>query len=123
MSKKISLYILAGIILFGFAVGGYGVYRYVDAELKLRDNEAEKLISSGKQVEVDSFNMGYELFKSSLERDELRKQRADALPFMGVGMVVIAVGWLGYEIFPKKNQKADPTDTQTMEILENGKNP
>ncbi len=107
------------IILLGFAIGGYGVYQYVDAELKLRDNEAEKLIDSGKEVEIDSFNAGYELFKASVERDELREQRTDALPFMGVGMAVVAVGWLGYEFVPllRKNRQipteADSTETPT----------
>ncbi len=117
MKNKISLYLLAGMILLGFAIGGYGVYQYVDAELKLRDNEAEKLIDSGQKVEIDSFNAGYELFKASVERDELREQRTDALPFMGVGMAVVAVGWLGYEFVPilRKNRQAstEPESTET----------
>lgn len=111
-SKRIASGILVIIILLGFAIGGYGVYQYVDAELKLRDNEAEKLIDSGQKVEVNNFNEGYELFKATVERDELREQRADALPFMGVGMAVVAVGWLGYELIPvlRKNRQSESTE-------------
>ncbi|KAB2866285.1 MAG: hypothetical protein F9K46_02635 [Anaerolineae bacterium] len=114
MNKKFSLYMLAGVILLGFAIGGYGVYQYVDAELKLRDNEAEKLIDSGQEVEVNNFNEGYELFKATVERDKLRDQRANALPLMGVGMAVVAVGWLGYELIPilRKNRQSESTENR-----------
>lgn len=106
-SKRIANGVLVIIILLGFAIGGYGVYQYVDAELKLRDNEAEKLIDSGQEVELNNFNEGYELFKATVERDKLHDQRADALPYMGVGMAVVAVGWLGYELIPvlRKNRQ------------------
>ncbi|MCQ3929882.1 MAG: hypothetical protein DPW16_05450 [Chloroflexi bacterium] len=115
-SKKVASGILVTIILLGFAIGGYGVYQYVDAELKLRDNEAEKLIDSGQEVEVNNFNEGYELFKATVERDELRDQRADALPYMGVGMAVVSVGWLGYELIPvlRKNRQA-PNEIESTE--------
>lgn len=114
-SKRIASGILVIIILLGFTIGGYGVYQYVDAELKLRDNEAEKLIDSGQEVEVNNFNEGYELFKATVERDELRDQRADALPYMGVGMAVVAVGWLGYELIPvlRKNRQSESTENLT----------
>jgi hypothetical protein len=104
--KKIFGWAILGIVVLGLGIGLYGAYQYVDAELKLRDNRAEQLIESGEEVEVNSFNEGYELFESSVERDELHDQRADALPFIGVGIAIIGVGWLGYEFLPalRKNR-------------------
>lgn len=107
MNKKFAPFALLGILLIGLGIGLYGAYQYVDAELKLRDNRAEQLIESGEEVEVNSFNEGYELFESSVERDELHDQRANALPFIGVGVAIIGVGWLGYEFLPalRKNRQ------------------
>jgi hypothetical protein len=106
MNKKFAPFVLLGIFLIGLGIGLYGAYQYVDAELKLKDNRAEQLIEAGGEVEVNSTNEAFELYKTTVERDNLRDQRADALPFIGVGIAIIGVGWLGYEFLPalRKNR-------------------
>src|SRR5262245_27129758 len=107
MNKKFTPFALLGISLVGLAIGLYGVYQYVDAELKLKDNRAGQLIEAGGEVEVNSTNEAFEHYKTTVERDNLRDQRADALPFIGVGVAIIGVGWLGYEFLPalRKNRR------------------
>jgi hypothetical protein len=116
-SQKMTRGVVAVIVLVGLLIGLYGVYRYVDAERKLADNEANKIIEAGGKVDVQQgdFGAGYELFKSTIERDNLRRQRADALPFIGVGLAVIGVGWMGYEFVAWRGsrQRRDSEDADT----------
>ena len=102
------------LIVIGLLMAVFGVYRYVDATVRLADNPAAQLRASGGELNIQSTAEGRGMIAADMERRDLEDQRAEAMTVGGIGLAVIAIGWLAMD-FQRSRRKPGtpppPTDT------------
>jgi hypothetical protein len=94
-------------LIVGIILAGYAAYRVVTINNKLDKNIAEQVRRSGGLTESQvTTSEGFGLMSADLERRELRQDRNAAYVFGGVGLALIGVGWLGYDVLNSRKRRA-----------------
>ena len=92
-------------LLVGIILVGYAGYRVIDINNQLDNNLAQQFRDSEEQAEIQSTNEGYSLMSADLERRELLRDRNTAYIFGGVGLALIGLGWLGYDLLNSRKRR------------------
>jgi hypothetical protein len=102
-SEQARAFTLALVIL-GIGLIVFGAYRYIDATRQLNDNMAQKVHDSGEDVSKLTNEQAQMLMGADVARRELVQQQNYAFILGGVGLVLIAVGWLGGDFLAARRQ-------------------
>lgn len=97
--------LLVALIIIGVGLAAISAQQFIDATLRLQDNTTYQTRSSGEEVTIESQTEALMLMGEGVEFQRLTAQRNNALIIGGVGLVILAVGWLGYDIARSKRRK------------------
>lgn len=107
LSSNLAERLLFTIIVIGLLLGLYGVIKYVSISFQLSNNYAQQLHDSGAELNVQTSTEGRSIMTSDLERRRLLKERGQMLIIAGVGIVLLGIGWFGYDL--RNNYQAPET--------------
>jgi hypothetical protein len=101
--------LLIAVMLVGVAGLLIGLYRFIDASNQLQSNPAFLAQSGGSPpVNVGSQEEATALIAASIEMRRLQGQRNEAVIFIGAGVALTALGWLGLDFLrPRRKKKAE----------------
>lgn len=105
------------IVVIGILLGLYGLVRIVDISLKLNDNLAQKVQSSGEELELQSSAEGQSLMVADIQRRRMVQERGQMMLLAGIGVVLLGIGWLGYDF---RNSSLKKQGTTVAEASETG---
>lgn len=109
---------VSAIIVVGILITLVAAFQYVDANNALQDNIAYQ--TRNQEVQLESQAQATSLMSADIERRELEAQKDDALIIGGVGLVVIAVGWIfldfsrGHARKKEANQQNSNAEASTL---------
>lgn len=83
---------VSAVIVAGILITLVAVFQFVDANNQLQDNIAHQ--TRGEEIQLDSEAQATSLMTADIERRKLESQKDDAMIIGGIGLVVIAVGWI-----------------------------
>jgi hypothetical protein len=95
------------LVIVGILLGLFSVYRIIATSLQLNDNPAEQIQRSGEELNIQSTAEGRGLVAADLERRELVRERAQMIAAGGISLVLIGIGWAGYDLHRSQRRKAD----------------
>ena len=93
--------IVAGI----FMVAGAG-FRYLDLSNQLTGNMAAKIHESGGEVELESKSEAHGLMAADIQRRRIASEQYNMMIIGGLGLALLGLGWLGYDIMRGRRRKA-----------------
>jgi hypothetical protein len=99
-----------GLVIAFLMIGGalvlYGVYQFVDATVQIQSNVSYQRESAGiTETPPASQAEAQMLMAGDVQYRSLRIQRSNALVYGGVGLAVVALGWLGYDFARSQRRK------------------
>ena len=94
--------ILVGILL----IAGAG-YRYLDISNQLSGNMAAQIHDEGGEVTVESKAQAQGLMAADIERRRLVTEQYNMMIIGGVGLALLGLGWLGYDIVRGRRRRSD----------------
>ena len=108
---KLFTYEMAARLLFtavalGILLSALAVWRYVDAAQRLAGNEAAKIHEAGGDVTIESKNQAQGLMAADMERRRLQTEQSNMFIVGGVGLALIGLGWLGWDILRSRRRKS-----------------
>ncbi len=92
-------------IAVGVLLAAYGGFRYLDLSNQLAANPAAQIHQEGSEVELESKSEAHGLMAADIERRRLVAEQRDMMIAGGVGLALLGVGWLGYDILRGRRQK------------------
>jgi hypothetical protein len=93
-------------LIIGVLLVVTGAAFFVDASIKLPKNLAYQARSSGTEIPLQSEAEGRMLMAADIEARSLESQRDQALIIGGAGLVVVALGWIGYNFVNSRRSVA-----------------
>jgi hypothetical protein len=87
--------LVVALIMIGGALILYGVYQFVDASSRISNNVVYQREAAG--TEVQSPTDARMFMAAEVEYRSLRIQRSNSFSYGGVGLALMAAGWLGYD--------------------------
>jgi hypothetical protein len=105
--------VVFGLMMIGIAVVLVGGALFIDATLKMQNNYAYKIRSEPGTTEISDAAQARVLMVSDLELRELIEQRSNALILGGLGLVSLAVGWIGYDLMRARQRKLNAPHQST----------
>lgn len=102
-------------IAVGVLLAAYGGLRYLDLSNQLSANPAAQIHQAGGEVEVESKSEAHGLMAADIERRRLVAEQRDMMVAGGVGLALLGLGWLGYDILRgrRKQTYAEEGDPST----------
>ena len=92
-------------IVLGLLLAAYAGLRYVEASQTLAGNQAAQIHEAGGEVAVESAGEGYSLMTSDLERRRLHAQQSNMMVVGGIGLALLGIGWLGYDLMRGRRRR------------------
>jgi hypothetical protein len=120
-SKRLSNIVMLLAVVLGAAIALFGVYEYSDAEQKIDDNRfyqlKQKEKTDGEIVAGEDITIGDadDIYNSSQEYKRLLNQRGQSPRYIGVGLAVIAVAWIGRDFIAGQRKKNAPADPDSLD--------
>jgi len=102
-------------IVVGVLLAAYGGARYLDLSNQLAANPAAQIRQEGGEVALESKSEAHGLMAADIERRRLVGEQREAMIAGGVGLALLGLGWLGYDILRGRRRKqtsaieADPS--------------
>ena len=94
-------------IVVGILLAAYGGLRYLDLSNRLAANPAAQIHQEGGEVELESKSEAHGLMAADLERRRLVAEQRDMMVAGGIGLALLGLGWLGYDILRGRRRKQD----------------
>ncbi len=85
-------------IVVGVLLAAYGGVRYLDLSNQLVANPAAQIHQAGSEVELESKSEAHGLMAADIERRRLVTEQRNMMIAGGVGLALLGLGWLGYDI-------------------------
>ena len=95
-------------IVVGLLLAAYGGWRYLDLSNQLAANPAAQIHQEGGEVELESKSEAHGLMAADIERRRLVAEQHNMMIAGGVGLALLGLGWLGYDILRGRRRK--PSD-------------
>ena len=95
------------LLIFGVLLSLFGSYRFIDASLRLEHNLAYQISSSGEAISPESNAEAQRLIAANVERGDLAQQRVDGMIVGGLGLILLAVGWIAFDIVRSRKKHAE----------------
>ena len=86
-------------------IAGAG-WRYVDAANILAHNPAAQIHDAGGEVTIESKSQAQGLMAADIERRRMQVEQSNMLIVGGIGLALIGLGWLGWDILRSRRRKA-----------------
>ncbi|MBL8156028.1 MAG: hypothetical protein JNM70_17750 [Anaerolineae bacterium] len=103
--------ILLALIILGIVGIIFGFVQFVSMSQRLEGNLAYQIQSSGQTISPDNAEAQM-LMASDIEMRAILLERSRAVVLLGVGVVLLSVGWLGND-FLRKRQPAGEAITSS----------
>lgn len=94
-------------IVVGILLAGYGGLRYLDLSNQLAANPAARIHQDGGEVELESKTEAHGLMAADIKRRRLVAEQRDMMIAGGVGLALLGLGWLGYDILRGRRRKTE----------------
>jgi hypothetical protein len=72
---------------------------------QLSGNQAAQIREEGGEVEIESQSQAQGLMASDIERRRLIAEQFDMMVVGGIGLALLGLGWLGYDIMRGRRRK------------------
>ncbi len=105
-------------IVVGILLVGFSAFRYMDASKKLSVNTAAQIHEAGGEVELESKAQAQGLMAADIERRRLVTEQYNMMVIGGVGLALLALGWLGYDIMRGRRRKEDSTEAEPTNTVQ-----
>ncbi len=92
-------------IVVGVLLAAYGGLRYLDLSNQLAVNPAAQIHQAGSEVELESKSEAHGLMAADIERRRLVTEQRNMMIAGGVGLALLGLGWLGYDILRGRRRK------------------
>lgn len=92
-------------IVVGVLLAAYGGLRYLDLSSQLAANPATQIRQEGGEVALESKSEAHGLMAADIERRRLLVEQREAMIAGGVGLALLGLGWLGYDILRLRRRK------------------
>lgn len=102
LEKLLFSAIVIGILL----IAGAG-WRYLDISNQLAGNMAAQIHDDGGEVTVESKAQAQSLMASDIERRRLVAEQFNMMIVGGIGLALLGLGWLGYDILRGRRRKME----------------
>jgi uncharacterized membrane protein YidH (DUF202 family) len=100
--------LIAALVLIGIALLLVGIWRYVDAGQRLTGNEAQAIQTGDASLNIQTPEQAQGLIAADVQRRRLERQQNESLIMAGVGLALLALGWLGYDLVrTRRKSRAD----------------
>jgi uncharacterized membrane protein YidH (DUF202 family) len=86
------------IVIIGVALSLFSAARYADLSFRIAGNASFQVRQAGGQAALQTETDARMLMSADLQLRELESDRNTALIAGGIGLVILAVGWLGYDM-------------------------
>jgi DNA-binding transcriptional regulator LsrR (DeoR family) len=83
------------LVLLGGVVWAFGAFQYLSTSYAIGQNVAYQMQSRDGEVPIENQSQAQMLFAADMSLRELNVARSTSLIFVGVGMMLAAVGWIG----------------------------
>ena len=110
--------VLFTIVIAGILLSLYGVARVIDTSIKLSNNIAQQQHNSGEALDIQSTAEGRGMMVADLERRELIKVRGQMIFIAGAGIVLLGLGWQGYDLRNGRIRKENEAELELAEASE-----
>lgn len=95
-------------IIVGVLLSLFSLVRIVDMTRKISTNPAAQFHESGEQLTVQTTTEARGLVAADVELRRLKVSRYQMMIFGGAGLVLLGIGWLGYDLL--NSRRTNPTD-------------
>ena len=92
-------------IVVGILLAAYGGFRYLDLSNQLAANPAAQIHQDGGEVELETKSEAHGLMAADIERRRLVAEQRDMMIAGGIGLALLGLGWLGYDIMRGRRRK------------------
>ncbi len=100
-------------LMIGAAFTLYGIYQYINANLQIQSNPAYQREISGIETPPQDQSEAQMFMASDVEYRRLRIQQSNSLVYGGIGLAVMALGWLGYDFSRTQRRKRQTMPSQS----------
>ncbi len=94
-------------IVIGILLVGYGAWRYLELSSQLSGNMAAQIHQDGGEVALESQAQAQGLMASDIQRRRLVSEQFNMMIIGGIGLALLGLGWLGYDILRGRRRKAE----------------
>ncbi len=94
-------------IIIGVVAGLYAAQQFIDASLRIQNNASYQAKSSETPLELQSEAEAQMLMAADVEYRRLLTQRDNALIVGGVGLALLALGWIGNDFVRARRRKVN----------------
>jgi hypothetical protein len=110
--------LIAALVIIGVALLLVGVWRYVDATQRIASTEAPPIATGATGLEVQTPEQAQGLIAAGMQKRRLEQQQNESLIMAGVGLALLASGWLSYDLVrarrkPQANAASSPVEEST----------
>lgn len=100
-------------LMIGAAFTLYGIYQYINANLQIQSNPAYQREISGIETPPQDQSEAQMFMAADVEYRRLRIQQSNSLVYGGIGLAVMALGWLGYDFSRTQRRKRQTMPSQS----------
>lgn len=101
--EQIRPFMLAFIIV-GIMALLFGGYRFVDSATRIQNNAAFQAKNGVQTISPENQAGAQVLFAAGAEYRDLLGERNEAIIFIGAGLVLLSLGWLGNDIIRSRHK-------------------
>ena len=101
LERLLFTFVVVGIVLIG-----YSVYKVITINIALSNNLAQQIHNSGEELQIQTSAEGRGIVAADIERRELLQERAQMYIAGGAGLVMLGIGWLGYDFLGHRRKNA-----------------
>ncbi len=109
--------VLVVLLVLGVLATGFGIFRIVTTSIEIENNPAHQIKMNEETVDPQSTAEGRGLVMADLERRELLQTRSESMVMAGVGLVLIAVGWMGMDFYRSFRKRKGETTSEIPESV------
>ena len=113
LDKELVERTLFAAIVVGILMAGYAALQYVNLSQRLAGNMSAQIRESGEEVKLESKSQAQGLMASDIERRRLVTEQYDMMVLGGVGLAVLGLGWLGYDLARGRRRKVAAAEADT----------
>lgn len=110
--------LLFAAIVIGILMAAYAALQYVVLSNRLAGNMSAQIHESGGEVKLESKSQAQGLMASDIERRRLVAEQYNMMVFGGVGLAVLGLGWLGYDLARGRRRKSEAAGADA--VADNG---
>ena len=102
-------------IVVGILLAAGGAIRYFMLQNELSTNLAAQVRAEGGEVAIESKGQAHGLMASDIERRRLVAEQFNMMILGGVGLALLGLGWLGYDIVRGRRRQEGAAAAELVE--------